>query len=65
MPKMKTHRGARKRFRRTGGGRWVHKQTNRSHLLAKKAAKRKRQLRRKGIVDGSDVARLSRLLPYA
>ena len=44
MPKLKTHRGAAKRFRRTATG-FKRKQTNKNHILTKKAPKRKRQLR--------------------
>ena len=45
MPKMKTHRGAAKRFKATGKGRLKHKQPYTSHILTSKTAKRKRQLR--------------------
>lgn len=44
MPKMKTHKGAAKRFRRTGTGKLRRRQANKSHLLEKKSSKRKRQL---------------------
>lgn len=63
MPKMKTHRGARKRFKRTGSGKWKMKRSNRSHLLTKKSMDRKRRLRRAGFVDRSDAGRLKRLFP--
>ena len=45
MPKMKTHRGAAKRFKATGKGRLKHKQPYTSHILTSKTSKRKRQLR--------------------
>ena len=45
MPKMKTHRGAAKRFRRTGTGKLRRRQANKNHMLEKKHPKRKRQLR--------------------
>ena len=64
MPKMKTHRGARKRFSRTARGRFRRQRTGLSHLLAKKPGRRKRRLRRAALVSGSDERRLRRLLPY-
>ncbi len=45
MPKMKTHRGAAKRFKRTGTGKLRRRQSNKNHILEKKSPKRKRQLR--------------------
>jgi len=60
---MKTHRGARKRFKKTAGGAWKRKSANRSHLLTKKSMNRKRRLRRPGYVGRADAARLNRLLP--
>lgn len=65
MPKMKTHKGARKRFKRTAGGKWTHKRANRSHLLAKKTARRKRRLRLDAVLAKGDAKRLERLLPYS
>jgi len=62
MPKMKTNRGAAKRFRRTPTG-YKHKQTNRNHILTKKAQKRKRQLRGLEGVAKADVRAVNRLLP--
>ncbi|MDC0359275.1 MAG: 50S ribosomal protein L35 [Actinobacteria bacterium] len=52
MPKMKTHRGAAKRFKRTGTGKLRRRQANKNHILEKKAPKRKRQLR-----SGAPVAK--------
>ncbi len=46
MPKMKTHRGAAKRFKRTGTGKLRRRQAYKNHILEKKSPKRKRQLRR-------------------
>lgn len=65
MPKMKTHKGAKKRFKRTATGKWVYKHANRGHLLEKKTARRKRRLRQDGVLPKSDAGRLERLLPYA
>jgi large subunit ribosomal protein L35 len=64
MPKMKTHRGAAKRFKATGTGRLKHKQPNHSHILTSKSAKRKRQLRASAIMSGAETNNLRRLLPY-
>ena len=58
MPKMKTHRGAAKRFRRTGTGKLRRRRANRSHLLEKKSPKRKRQLRAVTDVSSSDSSAL-------
>lgn len=62
MPKMKTHRGAAKRFRRTAKG-YKHRQANRSHILTKMASKRKRQLRGLNDVSDADTKALDRMLP--
>lgn len=65
MPKMKTHRGAAKRFRRTGGGKLRRNRAFRSHLLEKKSGRRKRALARPDFVAPEDMKRMRRLLPYA
>ena len=62
MPKLKTHRGAAKRFRRTATG-FKRKQTNKNHILTKKAPKRKRQLRGMEDVAAADVPALRIMLP--
>ena len=62
MPKMKTNRGAAKRFRRTASG-FKHKRTNKNHILTKKSQKRKRQLRGMDDVAAADVPLLRRMLP--
>ena len=64
MPKMKTNRGAAKRFKCTGSGKVVRRKAYTSHILTKKSTKRKRSLRQAGIVDSSDVKGIKRLLPY-
>ena len=64
MPKMKTHRGAAKRFRKTATGRVVHMKQGKRHILSKMAPKRKRQLRRQGELTGADQRRIAELLPY-
>ncbi|MGV6858784.1 MAG: 50S ribosomal protein L35 [bacterium] len=65
MPKMKTHRGTAKRFKRTASGGFKRKQSFRSHILTKKSTKRKRQLRCDAIVASCDTAMVRRLLPYS
>ena len=62
MPKLKTKRGAAKRFRKTSSG-FKHKQANKNHILTKKAQKRKRQLRGMEGVAKADVPVLRRMLP--
>jgi len=64
MPKMKSNRGASKRFARTGSGKWKHKKAFARHILTKKSSKRKRNYRNMELVHPSDAGFLSRLLPY-
>jgi len=63
MPKIKTHRGAAKRFKKTGTGKFKGSHAFHSHILGKKSAKRKRNLRKTTMVDRADEAKLQRLLP--
>ncbi|MCL6634906.1 MAG: 50S ribosomal protein L35 [Peptococcaceae bacterium] len=63
MPKIKTHRGAAKRFKKTASGKFKGSHAFHSHILGKKTAKRKRNLRKATIVSPADAARLKRLLP--
>jgi large subunit ribosomal protein L35 len=63
MPKMKTHRGAAKRFKKTGTGKLVRSQSNKQHILTKKSAKRKRRLRKHALVASVDEKRLKQMLP--
>ncbi len=65
MPKIKTHRGAAKRFKVTGSGKFKMTKSFRRHILTSKTAKRKRQLRRPEYVDQANVSSLKKLLPYA
>ena len=62
MPKQKSHRGAAKRFSLTKTGKVKHKQMNRNNILTKKAAKRKRQLRRTGTLENLKEAATIRIL---
>ncbi len=65
MPKMKSKRSAAKKFSLTGTGKVKYKKMNLRHILTKKAAKRKRQLRSSGILSEADAARVRKqLLPY-
>ena len=65
MPKMKTHRGAAKRFGVTGGGRIRRNKAYASHILTKKSTKRKRHLRGTTAVHESDTRAVKQMLPYA
>lgn len=64
MPKMKTNRGAAKRFSRTASGRYRHRQSHRNHILTKKSTKRLRRLRSPKLAAASDKKLLAQLLPY-
>lgn len=64
MPKLKTHRGAAKRFTLTGSGRVRRHHANASHILTTKTTKRKRNLRKSAILDKSDEREIKRLIPY-
>lgn len=64
MPKLKSNKGAVKRFRKTAGGFKRHK-SHRRHILTKKTTKRKRHLRAPSMVDARDVPMIQSLLPYA
>ncbi len=65
LPKMKTHRGAAKRFKRTASGKFSRNQGYHGHLYTHKSANKKRQLRQGSVVDRTDEGRLRRLLPYS
>lgn len=65
MPKMKTNRSAAKRFKVTGKKKLKRMRAGKSHLLEEKSAKRKRRLRRPGLVGKEDIKRMKSLLPYA
>jgi large subunit ribosomal protein L35 len=64
MPKIKTHRGAAKRFRATASGRLKRKRPGHSHLLTSKPRKRKRQQRLPDFAGGADARAMKRLVPY-
>ena len=64
MPKMKTNRGAAKRFKATGSGKIRRNKAFTSHILTSKSAKRKRNLRKSGLIDAADTKAVKRMLPY-
>ena len=65
MPKMKTHRGAAKRFKKTATGRVKRGHAFHSHILTKKSQKRKRQLRGTVLVHKTQEHQIRAMLPYA
>jgi large subunit ribosomal protein L35 len=64
MPKMKTNRGAAKRFKATGTGKIRRSKAFTSHILTSKSTKRKRNLRQSGLIDAADTKAVRRMLPY-
>ncbi|MDD6204458.1 MAG: 50S ribosomal protein L35 [Firmicutes bacterium] len=64
MPKMKTHRGAAKRFSLTKSGKVKRAKSNRNHFLRRKSAKSKRAMRQNGLVDSTQQNTVKRLIPY-
>ena len=65
MPKLKTNRGAAKRFAKTGAGGFKRSHSHKRHILTKKSAKRVRELRGPTMVHKSDVEEVRQMLPYA
>ena len=65
MPKLKTNRGAAKRFKRTASGKFKRTQSHLNHILTKKSTKRKRHLRSAAMVDAADQAAIRQMLPYS
>lgn len=62
MPKMKTHRGSAKRFKKTGSGKLKRSHAYTSHLFANKATKQKRKLRKSAMVSKGDFKRIRHML---
>jgi large subunit ribosomal protein L35 len=62
VPKLKSHRGARKRFKKTATGKVVRRHAFARHILSKKSPGRKRKLRTAVVVEGAEAKRLSRML---
>jgi large subunit ribosomal protein L35 len=65
MPKIKTHRGAAKRFKVTGTGKIKRSKAFKSHLMTGKPAKRTRRLRQGGLIESANYAKIKRLIPHA
>jgi large subunit ribosomal protein L35 len=64
MPKMKTRRGAAKRFKATGSGKILRSKAFGSHILTSKTTKRKRSLRKTVVVDAANTRGIKRMFPY-
>lgn len=64
MPKMKTNRGAAKRFRTSGSGKIMRNKAFSSHILTKKSTKRKRNLRKSTTLDSANLRNVQRMIPY-
>ncbi len=64
MPKLKTHRGAAKRFKKTGTGKLLRTRAFKQHILTSKTTKRKRGMRSPETVSKADRGRVERMLPY-
>jgi large subunit ribosomal protein L35 len=64
MPKLKTHRGAAKRFKRTKKGKFLRSSAFKRHILSSKTTKRKRHLRGSTTASDADSPKLARMLPY-
>ncbi len=64
MPKLKTNRGAAKRFKCTATGKFKRSQSHLRHILTKKSTKRKRHLRSGSLVNAADHASVRQMLPY-
>lgn len=64
MPKLKTNRGAAKRFKKTGTGKVKMKKAFARHILTKKSANRKRSLRRPKLISQKDLKGVKKLIPY-
>ena len=64
MPKIKTHSGAKKRFKLSKNGKVIRAHANKSHILNKKTTKRKRGLRQPAVADETSTPQIKRLIPY-
>lgn len=65
MPKMKTHKSSAKRFKVSSSGLIIRSKAYKSHILTKKTAKRKRNLRKATTVSSAEVKKIKVLLPYS
>ncbi|HEX2141017.1 MAG TPA: 50S ribosomal protein L35 [Candidatus Limnocylindria bacterium] len=64
MPKIKSHKGTAKRYKKTGAGKWVRPKAWRGHHLEIKSSRRTRRYAGKAVVSGTHTKQLQRLLPY-
>ncbi len=64
MPKLKTHKGASKRFKKTATGKVERRHSGLRHILSSKAKKRKRHLGKATLVSDGDLAKVKRMIPY-
>jgi len=64
MPKMKTNRGAAKRFKVSATGKIIRNKAFASHILTKKSTKRKRNFRKNAVMDATNVKNVKKMLPY-
>ncbi|CDO01670.1 50S ribosomal protein L35 [Oceanobacillus picturae] len=64
MPKMKSHKGSQKRFKKTGTGKLKRAHAYTSHMFANKSQKQKRKLRKSNVVSAGDFKRIKTMLPY-
>ena len=64
MPKIKTHSGAKKRFKLSKSGKVIRAHANKSHILNKKSPKRKRNLRKSTLIAAVEEKKIKRLIPY-
>ena len=64
MPKIKTHSGAKKRFKLSKNGKPIRAHANKSHILTKKNTKRKRNLRKDIVTDATNAKVMKKILPY-
>ncbi len=62
--KVKTHRGAKKRFKISGTGKLIFQKNGMRHILTSKSRKRKRQLKETGVIEGTVAANVRRIMPY-
>ena len=65
MPKLKTNKGAAKRFKKTGSGKYKRSSSHMTHILTKKSSKRKRHLRSSSLIADGDKKSIKKLLPYS
>ncbi|NLW02719.1 MAG: 50S ribosomal protein L35 [Clostridiaceae bacterium] len=65
MPKLKTHKSSKKRFKITGTGKVKRTNAYKNHILTKKSSKRKRKLRKGDYVSAADAATVKKLMPYS